>query len=91
MTTTQPTAAVTTDRATAQRVATGLVTAGLRAIWTEPYVEAGAEHYAKDVRAPRHGDSIDGLVTFTAVDDSTGQVMSVVVMVHATPLPGGAA
>lgn len=76
------------DRATAQRIATGLVTAGLRAIYTEPYLEHGHEHYAKDVRAPRRGDSIDGLVNFNAVDDATGQVMAVTVMVHATPLPG---
>jgi len=86
-TTTQPTTTPAQDRATAQRIATGLVTEGLRAIFTTPYVESGHEHYAKDVRAPRRGDSIDGLVTFNAVDDATGQVMAVTVMVHATPLP----
>ena len=80
--------ATTQDRPTAQRIATGLVTAGLRAIFTEPVVEAGEEFYAKEVRVPRRGDSIDGLVRFNAVNDGTGEVMAVAVMVHATPLPG---
>ena len=74
----------------AQEVATGLVTLGLRSIWTDPYVKAGDEFYAKDVRTHKHGDSIDGLVSFTVHDDTTGAVCDVTVMVSATPRIGAA-
>ena len=75
------------DFRSAQHIATELVKVGLDAAWTIPFVEHGHEHYAKDVRVHHKPGSIDGLLTFTAVDDATGQAIAVTVQVSAVPLP----